>query len=83
MVAKIALNGGGYGKFVQKPIDTDLYVVQKGVVHGAFERMEKNSEGMVVKARHVINMPKFYPLNDAWDKMVIEDPEALPQYPTQ
>ncbi|PIA12554.1 hypothetical protein COEREDRAFT_51929 [Coemansia reversa NRRL 1564] len=83
MVAKIALNGGGYGKFVQKPIDTDLYVVQKGVVHGAFERMEKNSEGMVVKARHVINMPKFYPLDDAWDKMVVEDPEALPQYPTQ
>ncbi|KAJ2509789.1 hypothetical protein GGI11_005737 [Coemansia sp. RSA 2049] len=83
MVAKIALNGGGYGKFVQKPIDTDLYVVRRGIVHGAFERMEKNSEGMVVKARHVINMPKFYPLDDTWDKMVIEDPEALPQYPTQ
>jgi hypothetical protein len=83
MVAKIALNGGGYGKFVQKPIDTDLYVVRKGVVHGQFEQMQANGDGMIVKSRYTIPQPKFYNLDDKWDKMVIEDPDAEPHYATQ
>ncbi|KAJ2893562.1 hypothetical protein IWW38_002828, partial [Coemansia aciculifera] len=82
-IAKIALNGGGYGKFVQKPINSNVHIVEKGVVHSHFDRLESNSTGMIVKGGVMIERPDFYPLDDEWDKMVIEDPEAVPQYPVQ
>ncbi|KAJ2740379.1 hypothetical protein GGI20_005840 [Coemansia sp. BCRC 34301] len=82
-IAKIALNGGGYGKFVQKPINSNVHIVEKGIVHSHFDRLESNSTGMIVKGGVMIERPDFYPLDDEWDKMVIEDPEAVPQYPVQ
>jgi hypothetical protein len=82
-IAKIALNGGGYGKFVQKPINSNIHIVQKGIVHSHFDRLETNSQGYIVKGGTFIERPEFYDLDDEWDKMVIEDPDALPQYAVQ
>jgi hypothetical protein len=83
MIAKIALNGGGYGKFVQKPIDKDVYIVKKGVVQAAFDKMETNSEGHIIKAGYMIPKPVFYELDEEWDKMIVEDHDAQPRYATQ
>lgn len=36
MIAKIALNGGGYGKFVQKPITKEVHIVERDIVAGIY-----------------------------------------------
>jgi hypothetical protein len=81
MVAKIALNGGGYGKFVQKPIETNSIIVPKSTLQQFFEN--EDEDGKVIIGKHRVNKPKFYDLDsDEWEKMVIES-EGEIRYATQ
>jgi hypothetical protein len=82
-IGKIALNGGGYGKFVQKPINSNVHIVRKGIVQSHFDRLEANSQGMIIKGGVMIERPDFYELDDEWDKMIIDDPFAVPHYAVQ
>lgn len=83
MVAKIALNGGGYGKFVQKPIQKEVYIVEKDIVAGECLKLKTNDEGKIYLGNILINMPKFYNLEGhKYDKMVVEKDED-PVYSTQ
>lgn len=83
MIAKIALNGGGYGKFVQKPIDREVYIVEKDIVASIYEELKTNNEDKIISGKNLINKPKFYNLDgDKYDKMVIET-EKDPIYSTQ
>lgn len=79
-IAKIALNGGGYGKFVQKPISKEVYIVKRDIVAGEFEKMKGDK---VRLGDCVINKPVFYNLDgEEYDKMIIEN-ESSPIYATQ
>lgn len=83
MVAKIALNGGGYGKFVQKPIDKEIYIVKRDIVAGECENLKQNEYGEICIGKRVIKKPKFFNLDgNEYDKMIIEK-EDEPIYSTQ
>jgi hypothetical protein len=83
MVAKIALNGGGYGKFVQKPIEKETYIVERDTVAAEFDAIKENDEGKIYVGKSLINKPKFFNLDgNKYDKMVIER-EDQPVYATQ
>lgn len=83
MVAKIALNGGGYGKFVQKPITKEVYIVKRDIVAGECENLIENEYGEICIGKRIVNKPKFYNLDgDMFDKMVIEKDDD-PIYSTQ
>ncbi|PIA12550.1 hypothetical protein COEREDRAFT_84053 [Coemansia reversa NRRL 1564] len=81
MVAKIALNGGGYGKFVQKPIEINSIIVPKTTLQQFFEN--EDGDGKVIIGKQRVNKPKFYDIDsDEWEKMVIES-EGEVRYATQ
>nr|APZ80124.1 hypothetical protein [Debaryomyces hansenii]APZ80133.1 hypothetical protein [Debaryomyces hansenii] len=83
MVAKIALNGGGYGKFVQKPIDKEIYIVKRDIIAGECEKLETNEFGEVCIGNRIVQKPSFYNLDGIeYDKMIIEK-EDEPAYSTQ
>lgn len=83
MVAKIALNGGGYGKFVQKPIDKEVYIVKRDVVAGECENLSQNENGEICIGKRIVKKPKFFNLDgEDYDKMIIER-EDDPIYSTQ
>lgn len=83
MIAKIALNGGGYGKFVQKPIDKEVYIVDKDIVAGECEKLETDELGRIVIGTKPMPKPKFYELDcEDYDKMVVER-EGTVAYTTQ
>lgn len=83
MIAKIALNGGGFGKFVQKPIEKETYIVDRDVAAGYFDRLEENEDGYISVGGNYIKKPKFYNLDgDMYDKMVLEI-TSKPAYATQ
>lgn len=73
MVAKIALNGGGYGKFVQKPVDKEVYIVKKDVVAGECERLKTDELGNIMIGGISLPKPKFFDLDcNKYDKMIIQ-----------
>lgn len=79
-IAKIALNGGGYGKFVQKPISKEIYIVKRDVVAAEFDKMGGDK---IMLGNCLINKPIFYNLDgEEYDKMIIEN-EGSPVYATQ
>lgn len=83
MIAKIGLNGGGYGKFVQKPIDKEVMLVKKDVVAGICEDLKTNKDNKIIVGNYLIDRPKFYNLDcEKYDKMVIES-NGKPIYSTQ
>ena len=83
MVAKIALNGGGYGKFVQKPIDKEIYIVKRDVVAGECDKLQENENGEICIGKRLVKRPLFYNLDsENYDKMIIEK-EDEPIYSTQ
>lgn len=83
MIAKIALNGGGYGKFVQRPIDRDIFIVKRDIIAGECEKLISDENDKVKLGNSLINRPKFYNLDgEEFDKMVIEKDED-PVYATQ
>lgn len=82
-IAKIALNGGGYGKFVQKPIEKDIYIVKRDIVAGEFDKLETDENGFINLNGYKIKKPEFYNLDgEEYDKMVIEKIQK-PIYATQ
>ncbi|KAJ2251381.1 hypothetical protein GGI13_003872, partial [Coemansia sp. RSA 455] len=81
--SKIALNGGGYGKFVQKPIDIDTYIVRRDVIAGECEKLKEDEDGKIFFGGSLIKKPNFYQLDgERYDKMVVES-EAEPYYSAQ
>ncbi|PIA12563.1 DNA polymerase [Coemansia reversa NRRL 1564] len=83
MVAKIALNGGGYGKFVQKPIDTETYIVRRDIIAGECDRLEENKNGEIFFGGTLIKRPIFHHLDgNDYDKMIFTH-ESEPHYSTQ
>ncbi|PIA12548.1 hypothetical protein COEREDRAFT_51958 [Coemansia reversa NRRL 1564] len=83
MIAKIALNGGGYGKFVQKPIDVETYIVRRDVIAGECEKLKENEDGKIFFGGSLIKKPNFFQLDgEHYDKMVVEG-EAEPYYSAQ
>jgi hypothetical protein len=82
MIAKIALNGGGYGKFVQRPILKSVHIVERDIVASLYEAAPKNHDGKIKLGDTYINPPQFYNLDgDLYDKMVIEQSD-IPHYST-
>nr|CAC08221.2 putative terminal protein / DNA-polymerase [Schwanniomyces etchellsii] len=83
LIAKIALNGGGYGKFVQRPIDKDVYIVKRDIVAGVCDSLKADKENKVMLGGVKVNRPIFYNLDGKnYDKMVIKKDED-PSYATQ
>jgi hypothetical protein len=83
MIVKIALNGGGYGKFVQKPIDIDTYIVRRDVIAGECEKLEENEDGEIFFGGTLTKRPTFQHLDgEKYDKMIFEN-ESKPYYATQ
>lgn len=83
MIAKIALNGGGYGKFVQKPIEKEVYIVKRDVVANECNKIKGNENDKIFLGQKLVNRPIFYNLDgEEYDKMVIERDER-PVYATQ
>lgn len=80
-VSKLGMNGS-YGKFSQKPIDQDVIIVMKGDMQRKINEMERIDEEHVKMGGSIISIPKFYPIDEEWDKMVIEY-EGEVMYPTQ
>lgn len=82
MIAKIALNGGGYGKFVQRPVTKDVHIVERDIVASLYDSCPRNDEGKIKVGNKYIDPPEFFNLDgDEYDKMVIEQ-EDPPRYAT-
>jgi hypothetical protein len=81
-VAKIGLNGAGYGKFVQKHIDEEVIIVSNGTIQTYIEQNFSNGNGTINIGEEIMQKPEFYELDENWDKMVIKVKGEV-MYPTQ